>query len=115
MMEAIISRHVVETRYEDIDPAAIAAAKRSILDTLGVMLAASGLSEEAHQFESLAREFGGAEESTVVGYPKRLPSPMAALVNGALCHPLDFDDRSEEHTSELQSIMRISYAVFRLK
>src|SRR3546814_6859327 len=27
----------------------------------------------------------------------------------------DFDDRSEEHTSELQSLMRISYAVFCLK
>src|SRR3546814_1876261 len=25
------------------------------------------------------------------------------------------EDRSEEHTSELQSLMRISYAVFRLK
>src|SRR3546814_6708204 len=29
-------------------------------------------------------------------------------------HPLD-QVRSEEHTSELQSLMRISYAVFRLK
>src|SRR3546814_4681736 len=28
---------------------------------------------------------------------------------------LDFDARSEEHTSELQSLMRISYAVFCLK
>src|SRR3546814_1304124 len=28
---------------------------------------------------------------------------------------LDFPDRSEEHTSELQSLMRISYAVFCLK
>src|SRR3546814_6274336 len=27
----------------------------------------------------------------------------------------DFEDRSEEHTSELQSLMRISYAVFCLK
>src|SRR3546814_6770679 len=27
----------------------------------------------------------------------------------------DFDARSEEHTSELQSLMRISYAVFCLK
>src|SRR3546814_6775329 len=27
----------------------------------------------------------------------------------------DFDTRSEEHTSELQSLMRISYAVFCLK
>src|SRR3546814_7183146 len=30
-------------------------------------------------------------------------------------HPDLFDDRSEEHTSELQSLMRISYAVFCLK
>src|SRR3546814_8872374 len=29
-------------------------------------------------------------------------------------HPA-YDDRSEEHTSELQSLMRISYAVFCLK
>src|SRR3546814_3705472 len=30
-------------------------------------------------------------------------------------HPLDCPIRSEEHTSELQSLMRISYAVFCLK
>src|SRR3546814_1728911 len=29
--------------------------------------------------------------------------------------PIALDDRSEEHTSELQSLMRISYAVFCLK
>src|SRR3546814_1590422 len=29
--------------------------------------------------------------------------------------PADSTDRSEEHTSELQSLMRISYAVFCLK
>src|SRR3546814_3994759 len=36
---------------------------------------------------------------------------------GFACHRLRFaeDDRSEEHTSELQSLMRISYAVFCLK
>src|SRR3546814_3577907 len=32
---------------------------------------------------------------------------------GGYCQPLQ--DRSEEHTSELQSLMRISYAVFCLK
>src|SRR3546814_4703400 len=30
-------------------------------------------------------------------------------------HGADHDQRSEEHTSELQSLMRISYAVFGLK
>src|SRR3546814_6787804 len=32
-----------------------------------------------------------------------------------LHHEAERDDRSEEHTSELQSLMRISYAVFCLK
>src|SRR3546814_977312 len=31
------------------------------------------------------------------------------------CHHQQAHDRSEEHTSELQSLMRISYAVFCLK
>src|SRR3546814_5571573 len=49
----------------------------------------------------------------------------SGIVAGATCEPLDpcsvFDqvaramNRSEEHTSELQSLMRISYAVFCLK
>src|SRR3546814_6359568 len=34
---------------------------------------------------------------------------------GAAAAILDFFQRSEEHTSELQSLMRISYAVFCLK
>src|SRR3546814_6138613 len=37
-----------------------------------------------------------------------------SLVNGDIQH-LGFYSRSEEHTSELQSLMRISYAVFCLK
>src|SRR3546814_1062923 len=34
---------------------------------------------------------------------------------GATCYSVIFKRRSEEHTSELQSLMRISYAVFCLK
>src|SRR3546814_1869942 len=40
------------------------------------------------------------------------PAKARAVV-GAQRHPLQ--QRSEEHTSELQSLMRISYAVFCLK
>src|SRR3546814_1135775 len=39
-----------------------------------------------------------------------LPGPGPGAVG-----PFDLDNRSEEHTSELQSLMRISYAVFCLK
>src|SRR3546814_5110204 len=37
------------------------------------------------------------------------------LVSGARRAPRSWEMRSEEHTSELQSLMRISYAVFCLK
>src|SRR3546814_7867935 len=41
--------------------------------------------------------------------------PPAPVPPRNLVFALDFHDRSEEHTSELQSLMRISYAVFCLK
>src|SRR3546814_1531145 len=48
------------------------------------------------------------------------PQPYADVppLRHRLCGIIDrhrIDDRSEEHTSELQSLMRISYAVFCLK
>src|SRR3546814_6608544 len=43
-------------------------------------------------------------------------APTGALIPLLKCRPDDIDvNRSEEHTSELQSLMRISYAVFCLK
>src|SRR3546814_7429056 len=39
----------------------------------------------------------------------------AALALGLEPEPVDIAARSDEHTSELQSLMRISYAVFSLK
>src|SRR3546814_1181334 len=54
---------------------------------------------------------------------QRLPRPLAAAAKGHAAHdqvphgPAQWRrySRSEEHTSELQSLMRISYAVFCLK
>src|SRR3546814_4612832 len=58
--------------------------------------------------------------SSVMGaFGKALTDDMAQLPNMqvliALLRDGFHDDRSEEHTSELQSLMRISYAVFCLK
>src|SRR3546814_4743637 len=51
------------------------------------------------------------EEGHVVGVDKDPACPLAVAFRAAR----DLYDRSEEHTSELQSLMRISYAVFCLK
>src|SRR3546814_9554599 len=37
------------------------------------------------------------------------------IADRAIVQQVEVDERSEEHTSELQSLMRISYAVFCLK
>src|SRR3546814_4345908 len=42
-------------------------------------------------------------------------TPPAAGSSGSKANPRSAGLRSEEHTSELQSLMRISYAVFCLK
>src|SRR3546814_3698662 len=44
-----------------------------------------------------------------------LTVPLVVTVNSTSTSPSWPDCRSEEHTSELQSLMRISYAVFCLK
>src|SRR3546814_6095549 len=55
----------------------------------------------------------GAPRSTVDA--ARGVPPIDALPGGRRFQPRGMCRRSEEHTSELQSLMRISYAVFCLK
>src|SRR3546814_8750380 len=43
------------------------------------------------------------------------PGDVVKSMSGQTIEVLNTDARSEEHTSELQSLMRISYAVFCLK
>src|SRR3546814_10285292 len=44
-----------------------------------------------------------------------LDFPVGTIISKTFFYPLANGKRSEEHTSELQSLMRISYAVFCLK
>src|SRR3546814_3427162 len=75
-------------------------------DEIGAEIGGAFL-ERDEQVEAACRRRGGdaAEQREI----KRVD--RAAILAGAA----DGDERSEEHTSELQSLMRISYAVFCLK
>src|SRR3546814_7685095 len=61
---------------------------------------------------------GGAEQRDHLVRAVRaddIGSRQAEMLGDAIAQGIGGADRSEEHTSELQSLMRISYAVFCLK
>lgn len=90
-VSVLLAEHVARTRFNALPDAAIAAAKTSILDAVGVSLAASGLGEGCGAFTDLARE-SGPGPSTVLGAGFKAQPLMAALANGALAHALDYED-----------------------
>lgn len=110
-MSADFAEFVVATRYEDIPEAARDAAKKSLLDTLGVIIAASGLEPAVAPVAELAVESGGREESTVLGFGGRVPALMASFVNGAMAHCLDFDDHAPEGHHPSSSIVPAALAI----
>lgn len=75
-----------------------------ITDTIGISIAAMD-TEPVQAALNLAREWGGAPQAGVFGFPDRLPAPTAALVNGTAAHALDFDD------THLPSILHPSASV----
>src|SRR3546814_1649312 len=87
----------------------------------GVQTCALPISAVAHECEILAEIVDGDGTATqrlrdaVESFARRaLQGPYLAYA--FIAEPADPDvERSEEHTSELQSLMRISYAVFCLK
>jgi 2-methylcitrate dehydratase PrpD len=95
-LSARLATHVAQARFENLPLATVAAAKRAILDGTGVMLAASGLSEDVIPFVELARTQAGSPQATIIGFKERVSAPMAALANGAMAHALDFEDAFDQ-------------------
>ncbi len=81
-------------RFEDLPQGAVEAAQKSLLDTIGVMLGASGVEPAVQPILDLMLETGGREEATVFGTRVRLPAASAAFSNGTLAHGLDYDSQT---------------------
>src|SRR3546814_7933782 len=66
--------------------------------------------------ERVLKMLKGAMAELVIGDPAQFSSDLGPVIDAAArTNLLAHIERSEEHTSELQSLMRISYAVFCLK
>jgi len=86
-----LAGYVVRTGYADLPAEAVMAAKRAVLDTLGVMIA--GSTEPCARIAAdVVRDEGGKPVATVVGQSFAAPPRGAALVNGTAAHALDYDD-----------------------
>lgn len=89
-----LARFAAETRYSDLPAPVVEAAKKSILDTIGVMLGASGMEPAVKPIIALVTEAGGKQEATIFGFGGRVPAAAAALANGTLAHGLDYDSQT---------------------
>jgi 2-methylcitrate dehydratase PrpD len=93
--------HLSETRYEDLPAEAVAAARRCVVDTLGVLVAGSSGDDVDTLLRWLERQ-GGASEATVLVHGLRLPAIQATWANGAMTRAREFDDSHDptgDHTS----------------
>src|SRR3546814_5777256 len=65
--------------------------------------------------QSASLRLAGQRPASFFGSSGLLEQELCDLSNEVAEDICQYQDRSEEHTSELQSLMRISYAVFCLK
>lgn len=102
---------VAHTQYENLPASAIEGAKKSILDTIGVILGASGVEPAVKGVVDLVREAGGTPESSVLGFGGKAPALWASFANGAMAHCLDFDDHAPEGHHPSSSIVPAVFAL----
>ena len=86
------ARVAAATTYDSLPPEARERVKQSLLDTMGVSLAASGLEPAVLSAQALVRENGGTPQATLWAFGGGAPAMWAAFANGALVHGLDYDD-----------------------
>ena len=86
-----VAKFITTITYEDFPPKAIFAARHGIIDCVACALAGSreGLVDILVGF---AQDTGSGYAATIIGKGVKTSAPMAALVNGAMGHALDYDD-----------------------
>jgi 2-methylcitrate dehydratase PrpD len=90
----LFAKNFVNTKYENLPPEVVDATKKEILDLLGVALGGANQPGATHVC-ALVKEWGGKEESSIIGSRQKVPAPNAAQANATMAHALDFDDVHE--------------------
>ena len=91
---SLFAKNFYDTKFEDLSEKAVEETKKQVLDLIGVASAGFGQGG-AKETRELAIEWGGAQQSTIIGTRVKVPAPAAAQVNATMTHSLDFDDVHE--------------------
>jgi 2-methylcitrate dehydratase PrpD len=86
-----LAAFAADHRGDDIPAAVRFRALHHMLDAAGIAVAASRYDHPQRVLTAI-RGLSGEGSVPVIGLPARLPARDAALVNGYLCHSLDYDD-----------------------
>jgi 2-methylcitrate dehydratase PrpD len=86
-----LAAFVTNLEWDQVPEAVKTDAVRRVVDAVGVGLAGS-TSPYASMVLEVAAEYGGRDQATAWGSGRKLPAPLAAMVNAALVHGHDFDD-----------------------
>ena len=99
-----IARFITKTGYEDIPRPVLDATRTIILDGLANILAGSRQPVLDHIRRYVDR-LGGRPECTVVGASFRTNPPLAAFVNGAAMHVLDYEPQGVPSTHGTSTLL----------
>jgi 2-methylcitrate dehydratase PrpD len=91
-------------KYDSLPKKVVEKIKIHLLDILGISLVSSKM-KFAKTIYKTAMELGKGEESTVIGFGKKLPMASSGLVNGTLGHGVDFDD------THIGAVLHVSAAI----
>ena len=86
-----VAKFITTITYEDFPQNARFAARHGIIDCVACALAGSK-EELTDILVGFAEDTGSGNAATIIGRGVRTSAPMAALVNGAMGHALDYDD-----------------------
>lgn len=101
----------IDSSYDAIDAESCERAKQSVMDTIGVIIAASSLTPNIQAIADMTLEMGGREEASLLGFGGKVPALNAAFANGAMAHCLDFDDHAPEGHHPSSSIVPVTFAL----
>jgi 2-methylcitrate dehydratase PrpD len=82
---------ILSTGFDQLSGSVVEATKKSIIDTLAVMIAGRK-AEGCEAIVQLVKGWAGKRESTVLSYGFKIPSPNAVFANGVMARAMDLDE-----------------------